>query len=106
MTEVPDSSNFFAQITTKTSLDFVADLYRAAGWRVRKCTRTDFEATSALGELVIEGQPILIHGPIADPIINARTVTRPLREAAIGFSYECYAADRSLLLEERWTPEA
>jgi len=105
VTEVPEASNFFAHVTTKTSLDAVADHYRAAGWRVRKCSWTDFEATSEIGELVLEGEPILIHGPIADPITNAATVTKPLRDAAIAFSYECYAADRSLLLQERWTPE-
>ncbi len=45
-----------------------------------------------------------MHGPVAEPVANAAIVTKPLRDAAIGFFYECYGADRALLLEEKWTP--
>jgi len=106
VSEIPASSNFFAVVTgEEASVDDVAALYRAAGWQVRKCGNTDYEARSDVAELVIEGvATILVHGPVAEPVANAAIVTKPLRDAAIGFFYECYGADRALLLEEKWTP--
>ena len=82
MAEVPASSNFFASVKSATSLETVANLYRSAGWDVRKGGWTEFEARSGIGELVIEGNPILVHGPVADPVANADAVTKPLRDGA------------------------
>jgi hypothetical protein len=96
--EIPTTSNFFACVTSSTSPEAVADLYRSAGWQVRKCGWNEFEATSPIAELVIAGDPVLVHGPIADPVANADAVTHPLREGALQFSFECYGPDRSLLL--------
>jgi hypothetical protein len=102
--DIPTSSNFFASVTSATSLKIIADLYRSAGWDVRKCGWTEFEARSGIGELVIEGNPILVHGSVADPVANADAVTKPLRDGAIGFFFECYGPDRSLLLQSKWDP--
>lgn len=104
MAEIPASSNFFASVTSASSVETVANLYRSAGWDVRKCGWTEFEARSGIGELVIEGDPILVHGPVADPVANADAVTKPLRDGAIGFFFECYGPDRSLLLKSKWDP--
>jgi hypothetical protein len=95
---VPASSNFFASVTSSISVETVASLYRSAGWAVRKCGLTEFEASSAIGELVIEGNPVLVHGAVADPVANADAATQPLRDGAVGFVFECYGPDTSLLL--------
>ena len=104
MAEIPASSNFFASLTSTTAVETVANLYRSAGWDVRKCGWSEFEARSGIGELVIEGNPILVHGPVADPVANADAVTKPLRDGALGFFLECYGPDKSLLLQSRWEP--
>ena len=60
--------------------------------------------TSQIAELVIEGDPILVHGCIADPVANADAVTKPLRDARVAFFFECYGPDHAVLLEAKWDP--
>jgi hypothetical protein len=55
---------------------------------------------------VIEGDPILVHGHVADPVANADVVTKPLRDGAMRFTFEGYGPNRSLLLESQWDPDA
>jgi hypothetical protein len=104
VSEIPDSSNFFSSLHTALSREEVANLYGALGWRVRKCSWTDFEIISDSAELVIESEsPILMHGPVADLIARAEELVTPLRMAGITFTAECYGPepDRKLLLELR-----
>lgn len=106
MAEIPDSSNFFACVTSSTSVLAVAEVYRSAGWKVRKCGWNEFEARSPIAELVIEGDPVLVHGPVENPVANANVITTPLRDSAMRFTFECYGPDLSLLLESNWDPHA
>jgi hypothetical protein len=103
VSEIPEGSNFFASLETTKSLEAIAGLYSSAGWEVRMCSWTDFEVTSAIGELIIEGKPPLVHGPVADPLVNLDAVTKPLRDAAIAFSCECYDEEGNLLAERKWS---
>jgi len=103
--EIPASSNFFACLSSSTSPEAVANLYRSAGWEVRKCGWNEFEATGVVAELVIEGDPVLVHGPVADPVANADLVTKPLRDGAMRFTFECYGPNQSLLFESTWAPD-
>jgi hypothetical protein len=102
--EWPSTSNFFAVLTTDKSRVDVAELYRSAGWEVRKSSSTDFEVRSPLAELVIEADPVLVHGLVVDPASNVYAITEPLRKGAVVYSCECYSADRSLLLERAYRP--
>jgi hypothetical protein len=103
--EIPDGSNFFASLAASTTVEAVAGLYRSAGWHLRRCGWNEFEVTSPIAELVIEGDLVLVHGPVADPVANAEAVTRPLRDGAVRFNYECYGQDQSLLVESRGDPD-
>jgi hypothetical protein len=104
MAEVPDTSNFFSSLHTALSLEQVAGLYGALGWRVRRCSWADYEVVSDWAELVIEaGGPILMHGPVADLPARAEELVAPLRAAGVSFTAECYGPEpaRELLLELR-----
>jgi hypothetical protein len=103
MSDLPDGSNFFACLTTRASLAAVAGLYRVAGWEVM-WGRSEVEVRNEIAELIIEGKPILLHGPVADPVANIDRLTQPLRDGRIGYQCECYGEGRALLLERRWKP--
>ena len=103
--ELPEGSNFFANVLGEASAAAIARLYAAAGWRSRKCSWTDYEVTSEVAELIIEGDPALLHGSVADPVHHGALVLKPLREASIAFACECYAPDGSILFAERWIPD-
>jgi hypothetical protein len=102
--ELPDRTNFYMVLNTRASLRAVADLYRAAGWQVSISSWTDITVSSDIAELVIEGEPILVHGLLADPVANVDAVTRPLRLGSVAFSCECYDDERRLLFEQSWPP--
>lgn len=103
MGAVPETSNFFATLdTTKSNAD-VADLFRASGWSVRKCSWTDFEVSCEHGELVLDGHGLL-QGPIVDVATNLDSITAPLRSGNVAFSCECYGENGELLTEQRWSP--
>jgi hypothetical protein len=80
-----------------------ARLFERLGWRVRKCSWTDYEIRSPFAELVIEAEsPILLHGPVAEVEANVGQILAPLREAGVGYTAECYSAGGDLLREFRW----
>jgi hypothetical protein len=98
--ELPDTSNFYSSLHTTLSREQVAGLYGALGWRVRKCSWTDYEVFGPWAELVIETEsPILMHGPVADVLAHAEELVAPLRAAGVSFTAECYGPDGELLRE-------
>jgi hypothetical protein len=100
---LPDGSNLFATVHAAAGAEAVARAYARAGWTVRACGWTEWEARCAFAELVVEGtDPVLVHGPVADVVANAERAVAPLREAGIPFRAECYDADGALLAELRW----
>jgi hypothetical protein len=102
----PDESNFFSSLKTGLSRCQVADLYAPLGWRIRKCSWTDYEIEIAWADLVIEAEsPILMHGPVADVLVNADRILAPLRAAGVAYSAECYDEARNLLREIKWSPK-
>ena len=102
---LPDGSNLFAAVRAGMGAEAVAGAYARAGWRVRACGWTEWEARSGFAELVVEGaDPVLVHGPVADVVANAGRAMAPLREAGIPFRAECYDAGGALLAELRWPP--
>lgn len=104
MANIPDVSNYFSSLHTTLSRAQVAGLYGALGWHVRKCSWVDYEVICEWAELVIEAEsPILMHGPVTDPVGRAEELVVPLRQASVIFTAECYGPepDRELLLELR-----
>ena len=100
MPEMPDTSNFHSALHTTLSREQVAGLYGMLGWKVRKCTWTEYEVFGPWCELVIEAEsPILMHGPVADVLVHAKELLAPLRTAGVSFTAECYGADGELLRE-------
>jgi hypothetical protein len=100
MGEMPDYSNFYSGLYTVLSREQVASLYGALGWRVRRCSWTDYEVFGPWAELVIEAEsPILMHGVVADVLDRAQELLAPLRQAGISFTAECYGPDGELLQE-------
>lgn len=97
--ELPESSNFYAALQGNNSPRRIAELYRKAGWAIRKCGWHEFEVTRDIAELVIEAMPVLVHGAVAQPLDNLEAVVAPLTEGGIAFSCECYAPDGSLILQ-------
>ena len=103
--ELPDGSNLFAAVRGGAGAEAVARAYARAGWPVRACGWTEWEARSAFAELVVEGiDPVLVHGLVADVAANAGRAVAPLRDAGIPFHAECYDAGGALLAELRWPP--
>lgn len=102
---LPDGSNLFASVRTGAGAEAVAAAYARAGWPVRACGWAEWEARCDFAELVVEGgDPVLVHGPVADVVANAGRAMAPLREAGIPFDAECYDAAGALLAELRWPP--
>ena len=103
MSGLPDRSNFFGSIHTRLAPEDVARLFAPRGWAVRKCSRTDYRLVSGFAELVIEfGDPVLIHGPVADVSANCHRVVEPLAAAGLSGTFECYDDADVLLLEGRF----
>jgi hypothetical protein len=87
-------------LDTALSREEVAGLYGALGWKVRRCSWTDFEVRSSWAELVIEAEsPILLHGAVDDVVGRAGELVEPLRRAGVAFRGECYGPDMELLSE-------
>lgn len=102
---LPDRSNFFASVRSGATAERVMRAYERAGWEVRACGWTEWEAASAFAELVVEGaDPVLVHGAVAGVPESADRAVAPLREAGVPFSAECYGADGGLLAEVRRPP--
>jgi len=102
---LPDGSNLFATVRASGGAEAVARAYARAGWAVRACGWTEWEARCGFAELVVEAaDPVLVHGPVGDVAANAERAVAPLREAGIPFHAECYDAEGALLAELRWPP--
>jgi hypothetical protein len=98
--DIPNTSNFYSSLHTSLSREQVAGLYGVLGWRVRKCSWTDYAVFGPWCELVIEAEfPILMHGPVADVLARAEELVAPLRAAGVCFTAECYGPDGELLRE-------
>lgn len=97
--ELPEGSNFHAALRGKESPQQIARLYGAAGWSVRVSGWNEFEVTSEVAELVIEGTPVIVHGTVLRPLDNVDRVVAPLAERGIEHFCECYAPDGTLLFE-------
>lgn len=57
-----------------------------------------------IGELVIEGTPVVVHGAIVDPPKSIDLVLAPLVENRIDGFCECYGPDRALLFKRDFAP--
>lgn len=100
MAELPDKPNFYSSLHTTLSREQIAGLYGILGWRVRKCSWTDYEVFGPWCELVIESEsPILMHGSVTDVVAHAEDLVAPLRAAGVSFTAECYGPDEELLRE-------
>ncbi len=51
MAKFPDRANFYGSVQTALQPEAVAWLFARPVWSVRKCSWTDFEATSAFAEV-------------------------------------------------------
>jgi hypothetical protein len=100
---VPDGSSFFSSVRTDWQPEAVARLFIPPVWRVRKCSWTDFEAISEFAEVVIESSsPVLVHGPVADVIVNCRRIVEPLTAAGLSGTFECYNESDEMILREHF----
>jgi hypothetical protein len=100
LVSVPNTASFYSSLNTDLSPEQVAGLYGALGWKVRKCSWTDFEIFGLWCELVIEAKsPILMHGAVADVLAHVEELVAPLRKAGVPFSAQCYGPDGELLRE-------
>jgi hypothetical protein len=69
---IPESSNFFASLSTTRSRRSVAGLFTPPTWVVRKCGWADYEVNGSFADFVIEAEsPTLLHGSVADVVAKA-----------------------------------
>lgn len=107
MQELPDSTNFYSSVRTDWQPEAIARLFARPVWRVRKCSRTDFEALSDFAEIVVESSnPVLIHGLVADVTVNGPRIVEPLAAAGLSGTFECYDAGGVLILEKAFSGSA
>ena len=105
MAELPDRTNFYSSVRTDRRPEAIARLFAPPVWRVRKCSRTDFEAASDFAEVVIESNdPVLVHGLVADVAVNCARVVEPLAAAGLSGAFECYDDSQALILEKAFGP--
>jgi hypothetical protein len=87
MADIPDKPNFFSTIGAGFDRPQIADLYRKAGWRVRKCGWTDFKLESDWAEIILEGEsPVLLHGSVSDLPSRAEELLAPLTANGVTFA--------------------
>ena len=93
------SFSFFASIRSDLNPFRIADIYRAAGWSIRKSQWDGYEATTAWSEVEIEsdGSVVLVHGSVAGDGGSAMDLVTPLRAANLEFSAEIYGPDGKLI---------
>jgi hypothetical protein len=96
MAEIPDRSNFFASLAPGLSPARIANLYRNAGWVVRKCEWTAYELRCDWADLVLQGDaaPMLLHGAVADFPARADELLAPLKAAGVEVTVDPPAARR------------
>jgi len=86
MANVPDKPNFFSTIGAGFDRRQIAELYREAGWRIRKCDWTSFEIVSDWAELILEGEsPVLFHGSVSELPSRAEELLAPLKTNGVAF---------------------
>jgi hypothetical protein len=101
MAEIPDRANFYGTVEADLQPKDVARLFLPPIWNIRKCSWTDFEATSGFAEIVIESSnPVLIHGPVVDVSMNSLRIIEPLTAAGLFGTFECYDEFGVLILEK------
>src|SRR5688572_24272783 len=89
---IPDSTNLFGTIDTALTHEKVAAVFAAAGWTTRRSGFDEFMLESPFAELILEGdQKSLLHGPVANLLVNAQRIADILRQAKLPFSLECYS---------------
>lgn len=87
MAGIPDKPNFFSTIGAGFTRQQIVELYREAGWQVRKCGWTDYEIKSDWAELILEGEsPLLLHGSVSDLPSRAEELLAPLRASGVTFA--------------------
>lgn len=101
---LPEYSNFHLSVRSPESPARIAELYRIAGWTSRASAWNEFEVRSPIGELIIEGTPVVVHGSIVDPPKSIDLVLSPLVESRIDGFCECYGPDRELLFKRDFAP--
>jgi hypothetical protein len=90
----------YSVLDTALSLEQIADLFGSLGWWIRKWSWTGHEMRCPWAELYLDGEgEILMHGPIADPLIHAEELFTPLRSAGVRFWGEFYGPKSELLQE-------
>ena len=103
MGEIPESSNVFICLYAALSPAQVAALFGEHGWHIRRCGWTSFEIRSSCGELVIEdGNPILIHGPVANVERRIDEIVQPLVVRGIPHEIDCYGNANELIIQRRF----
>ena len=90
--------SFHSVLQTSKSPEHVAHLFEAEGWSVRKCSWTDYQLSSDWAELYLEsGSPMLLHGPLDDPLLRIEAVLSPLRAGGVAFKAEFYDDSNELI---------
>jgi hypothetical protein len=90
-------ASFHSVLQTGKSPEQVAQLFAAVGWSVRKCSWVDYQLACEWAEFVLSpGPPMLLHGPLDDPLIRTEAVLSPLRAGGVAFEAEFYDADNQL----------
>ncbi|HEY2589886.1 MAG TPA: hypothetical protein VGI81_29345 [Tepidisphaeraceae bacterium] len=103
MAELPDLTNFYCSVHTQQGPEEVARFFTPPDWRVRKCSWTDYEAQSDFAEVVIESSgPILVHGPVANVLVNSLRITKLFAAAGLAGTFECYDESDALIFQKRF----
>lgn len=102
MSQLPESSNFFSSVHHGLTKAEVVALFQRAGWKVRKCSWTDYEVTCEWAELVIEADnPVLVHGLVANPQENVPRIAGLFDASGASYSAEWYNDSGTLVGEVR-----
>jgi hypothetical protein len=103
MAKLPDQTNFYCSVDTHDRPESLARLFAPPDWRVRKCSWTDYEAHSDFAEVVIESSgPVLVHGPVANVLVNGLRISDLFAAAGFSGTFECYDERHELLFQRRF----
>ncbi len=103
-TELPDGANFYCMLTSTRSKKELAEWFAERGWSMHRVSSLDYGIRCAWAELVIEvDSPVLIHGAVADIMLNAARILDILKASGASFAGECYDEHLSLLQEFSWS---
>jgi hypothetical protein len=94
----PEHANLHGILHTQLNRNAVVAFFAASGWSTRECGFAEHEIRAPFAELVLESEdPVLLHGTVADILVNAPRIAEILQRAEISFSLECYDADGALV---------